>query len=119
MSIIKFCPIEKKSSERNRFAGRDIPLRSLYRDVFANDFLKHGRKVVRILRKEKPEQYLRIIAQILLKEDEYEGDTSNGDQLTDEELCEIIRSLEEELQFIANSKRKNADSSAVEKTSLF
>ncbi|EMS35893.1 hypothetical protein [Candidatus Liberibacter americanus] len=117
MSIIKFYSLNKRYSKKNKFSGPEVSLQDVYRDIFTIDFLKYGRKVIKTLRMEKPEQYLRMVFQILSMEQGDKEEASNGDQLTDAELYEIIRSLEEELQLFADSQRKDVDSSTVEKAS--
>ncbi|MFV0256606.1 hypothetical protein [Candidatus Liberibacter solanacearum] len=116
MSLVMPSSTQVKYSEKNKLFHQDISLQRLYKNVLIKDFSKHGRKVVKNLRKEKPEQYLRLIAQILPKENMKEEETINGDPLTDEQLCEIIRSLEKELQLVTDSKNQDVCPTKVKKT---
>ncbi|WP_244611720.1 hypothetical protein Q7M45_05205 [Candidatus Liberibacter asiaticus] len=88
----------------------------MYQSVLTDDFSKYGRKVIKNLREEKPEQYLRLISQILPREKIKQDGITNGDQLTDEQLCEIIRSLEKELQIFTDFKNKDAHSRETKET---
>ncbi|MBL0848956.1 MAG: hypothetical protein EU981_02535 [Candidatus Liberibacter ctenarytainae] len=119
MSIITLCPVEKDDSEKKKLYSKNVSLQQLYKDILVRDFSRHGRAVVKALRKEKPEQYLRIIAQIFIKKEKNEEEINNGDQLTDEQLYEIIRSLEKELHSITASKTKDVHLTTVEKTASF
>ncbi|QTP64353.1 hypothetical protein HUT03_00210 [Candidatus Liberibacter africanus] len=110
----------KKYSCLNKSLQEEISLQHLYHSLLINDFSKYGRKVIKYLRKEKPEQYLRLISQIAVQENIKKEELSNGDQLTDEQLCEIIRSLEEELQIFSDySKNKDGYAPKIKKTKEF
>ncbi|MEG8098808.1 hypothetical protein [Candidatus Liberibacter brunswickensis] len=113
MSTLTLLPIEKQYPHINKSSHEEISLRDLYHSILIKDFSKYGRTVIKNLRKEKPEQYLHLISQILVKENTKKEDTDNGDQLTDEQICEIIRSLEKELQIFSDSKNKDVYASKI------
>lgn len=59
--------------------------------ALAKDFEKHGESVVRMVREEKPDQYLKVIASLLPKEVEIKRTTLDG--LTDDELSTGLATL--------------------------
>ncbi|MCF2523914.1 hypothetical protein [Bradyrhizobium sp. G127] len=69
---------------RNRLQGKFI-------DELANDFAEHGAGVIKIVRAEKPTEYLKIVASILPKE----LFVSDGaiDAMTEEEVVEALNNL--------------------------
>lgn len=80
-------------------AGRPKGARSKLSEAFIkalqDDFLAHGVSVICRVREEKPEQYLKVIASILPRNVNL---TMNPiGEMSDEELLERIRNLDEEL----------------------
>jgi hypothetical protein len=75
--------------------GRSVGSRNLIQRKFVaaltKDFEENGEGVIRIVRIEKPAEYLRLIASILPKE-YLVSETSLGD-LTDEEVMEALTAL--------------------------
>lgn len=72
--------------------GRQLGSRNKLQGAFIDDLLKdyteHGAGVIRIVRAEKPTEYLKIVASILPKE--FMVAESEIDRMTDEELLEAL-----------------------------
>lgn len=56
-----------------------------------DDWLEHGKDVIAVVRAEKPDQYMKVIASIIPKD--HNVNVSNVDDLSDAELAERIRNL--------------------------
>ena len=77
-------PKGRPPSSRNKL-GED------FISALAADFEAHGEAVVRTVRQEKPDQYLKVIASLLPKEVEIKRTTLDG--LTDDELAAGLATL--------------------------
>ncbi|WP_246807067.1 DUF5681 domain-containing protein [Ensifer sp. ENS05] len=93
-------------------AGRPKGARSKLGEAFLEamnkDFEKHGSAVIAAVRKNKPEQYLRVVASILPKD--LNVNINNLDNLTDEQLTERIRELSSVLgPFLAAAGTRGPD----------
>ena len=55
--------------------GSRHKLGSAFLDAMLDDFTKHGTDVISVVREEKPDQYLKVVASILPKEIEVGEDT--------------------------------------------
>lgn len=77
-----------KKGSGGRKAGSRNKLQAVFVDELANDFAEHGAGVIRIVRIEKPVDYLRIAASILPKE--FLVSEGELDKMTDEELAEAL-----------------------------
>lgn len=71
---------------RNRLQGKFI-------DALAKDFAEHGEDIIRIVRAEKPTEYLKIIASILPKE--FFVAPGAVDEMTEEEINEALIRIRE------------------------
>jgi hypothetical protein len=76
--------------------GRPKGSRNKLSDAFIADICasweEHGHEVIRRVREESPEVYLRVVASLLPKE--VNVSTNRFDEMTDEELEEAIRALD-------------------------
>lgn len=75
-----------------RPAGARAKLQAVFVEALEKDFHEHGEGVIRIVRAEKPAEYLKIVASILPKEfvlSEGELDTMSDDDLL--EALKVVR----------------------------
>lgn len=85
-------PRGRAKGSRNRFS------RGFIRDLVA-DFELHGRLAIEIVRRERPVEYLRIIAALLPQE--VEAEQSAMDDLTDRDLAVVIGTVRHALGQLA------------------
>lgn len=80
-------------------AGRPKGSRNKLGEAFVaalqDDFLEHGPKVIETVRVEKPDVYLKVIAQVIPKEMTIKTDTFDG--ITDEQLAAIVAAARDAL----------------------
>ncbi len=85
-----------KPGQSGNPAGRPKGARSKLGEAFLEamnaDFERHGLEVIEKVRKDKPDQYLKVIASILPKD--LNVNINSMDDLTDEQLIQRIRSLD-------------------------
>ena len=84
--------------------GARSKLGEQFLDALQQDFDKHGVEAIEKVREDKPEIYLKVIASILPKE--LNVSANELDHLSDEQLIERIRVLNEELRPILDLKAK-------------
>ncbi len=84
-----------KPGQSGNPAGRPKGARSKLGEAFLEkmlaDFEEHGVSVIEAVRKDKPDQYLKVVASILPKD--LNVNINNLDNLTDEQLTQRIREL--------------------------
>jgi hypothetical protein len=89
-----------KPGQSGNPAGRPKSARSriseAFLDALANDFAEHGVETIARVRNEKPDQYLKVIAGLLPKDINIR--TNDLDALSDDELLNRIRELDEALK---------------------
>jgi hypothetical protein len=90
-------PVGRPKGARNKLSEAFI-------EALHDDFLEHGVSVIRRVRVEKPEQYLKVIASILPRDVNLTVNPLG--EMSDEELVERIRSLDEELAPVLAAKPK-------------
>ena len=86
---------------KGRTRGARSKLGEQFLDALQQDFDKHGVEAIEKVREDKPEIYLKVIASILPKE--LNVSANELDHLSDEELIERIRVLNEELRPILDA----------------
>lgn len=64
-------------------------------EALNDDFQEHGVAAIQVVRAEKPDQYLKVIASLLPKD--HNININNADDLSDAELAERIRALATQL----------------------
>src|SRR5262245_63892365 len=84
------------ANRRGRVKGSRNRLAYGFVEALQRDFEEHGEAVIRIVRVEKPAEYLKVIASILPKELEI-SDGSRLKELSDEQLDSIIEFINERL----------------------
>ena len=65
----------KSGNPAGRPKGSRNKLGTAFLDAMLDDFTKHGTDVIAVVREEKPDQYLKVVASILPKEIEVGEDT--------------------------------------------
>lgn len=77
-----------------RSKGSRNKLGEAFIDALHDDFAEHGVAAIQVVRTEKPDQYLKVIASLLPKDINLNVNDGQAD-LTDDELIERIRTLTE------------------------
>jgi hypothetical protein len=72
--------------------GSRNKLGELFVQALQDDFAEHGIAAIQLVRAEKPDQYLKVIASIMPKD--LNINVNQMDSMTDDELIERIRSLD-------------------------
>lgn len=87
-------PVEHQFKPGNpgRPKGSRNKLGEAFLEAMHADFEQHGANVIETVRKEKPDQYLKVVASILPKD--LNVNINNTDDLTDEQLIQRIRQLD-------------------------
>jgi hypothetical protein len=87
-------PVEHQFKPGNpgRPKGSRNKLGEAFLEALHNDFNAHGVKAIQAVRKDKPDQYLKVIASILPKE--LNVNVNDMDNLSDDELIERVRSID-------------------------
>ncbi|MDW9802795.1 hypothetical protein GOA91_07665 [Sinorhizobium meliloti] len=87
-------PVEHQFKPGNpgRPKGARNKLGEAFLEAMHADFEEHGASVIETVRKEKPDQYLKVVASILPKD--LNVNINSMDDLTDEQLIQRIRSLD-------------------------
>ena len=75
-----------------RHKGSRNKLGEAFITALQEDFAAHGVEAIAIVRTEKPDQYLKVIASLLPRD--VNLTVNQADELTDEQLIERIRSLD-------------------------
>lgn len=65
-------------------------------EALHDDFCEHGVAAIQVVRAEKPDQYLKVIASLLPKD--VNLNVNNADEMSDDELIERIRALSATIQ---------------------
>lgn len=86
-------PVEHqfKAGNPGRPKGARNKLGEAFLEAMHTDFETHGADVIERVRKERPDQYLKVVASILPKD--LNVNINNLDNLTDEQLTQRIREL--------------------------
>jgi hypothetical protein len=74
----------RKVGSRNRLQGN-------FCDALAKDFAEHGEGVIRIVRLEKPVEYIKIVASILPKE--FFVSDNAIDEMGEDELLQVLEEI--------------------------
>lgn len=82
-----------KKGSGGRVVGSRNKLQHTFVAALEKDFHEHGEGVIRIVRIEKPHEYLRIIAQVLPKE--FVVTESDIDTMSDEDLLDALKAIRE------------------------
>lgn len=75
--------------------GARNKLGEAFLEALNDDFQQHGVAAIQVVRAEKPDQYLKVIASLLPKD--HNININNADDLSDAELAERIRALATQL----------------------
>lgn len=75
--------------------GSRNKLAEAFTQALHDDFMEHGESVIEVVRTEKPDQYLKVIASLVPKD--VNLNVNNLDDLSDAELAERIQSLATQL----------------------
>jgi hypothetical protein len=78
----------RSGNPAGRPKGARHKLGSAFIDALQKDFAEHGEATIREVRKDNPEQYLKVIASILPKE--VKVDVGVLDEMSDEELADAL-----------------------------
>ena len=84
--------------------GARNKLSEAFIEALHDDFMKHGASVICRVREEKPDQYLKVIASILPRDVNLTVNPIG--EMSDEELLERIRDLDEELAPMLKTRPK-------------
>lgn len=76
-----------------RKAGVRLTLQTKFLEALAKDFEEHGLAVIRIVRAEQPDQYLKLIASVLSKELILSEEPLEG--MSDEELLQALSTIKQ------------------------
>ena len=68
--------------------GRRTKLAEMFLDQLLADWRRHGAETIAQVRKEKPDQYLKLVAALLPRQNDAEPDPLDG--LTDEQLAILV-----------------------------
>jgi hypothetical protein len=82
--------------------GARNKLSEAFIEALHGDFLEHGVCVIRRVREEKPDQYLKVIASILPRD--MNVTVNQLGDMTDHELIERIRKLDEAIEPILSAR---------------
>lgn len=82
-----------KKGSGGRPAGARAKLQAVFVEELAKDFEEHGAGVIRIVRTERPTEYLKIAASILPKE--FILSEGELDAMSDEELLQALKDVRE------------------------
>ena len=82
-----------KKGSGGRVAGSRNKLQAVFVDELAKDFAQHGSGVIKIVRIEKPAEYLKIVASILPKE--FIVSEGELDTMSDDDLLEALKAVRE------------------------
>lgn len=82
-----------KKGSGGRVVGSRNKLQAVFVDELARDFADHGAGVIRIVRVEKPADYLKIVASILPKE--FIVSEGELDTMSDDDLLEALKAVRE------------------------
>ena len=87
-------PVEHQFKPGNpgRPKGARNKLGEAFLEAMLEDFNAHGTDVIEAVRKDKPDQYLKVVASILPKD--LNVNINSMDDLTDDQLIQRIRSLD-------------------------
>lgn len=87
-------PVEHqfKAGNTGRPKGSRNKLGEAFLSALHDDFNEHGVEAIKVVRQEKPEHYLKVIASILPKD--LNINVNQADGMTDDELIDRIRSLD-------------------------
>lgn len=77
-------PLGRPKGSRNKLGEAFI-------EAMHDDFEQHGKEVIEVVRAEKPDQYLKVIASILPKELHVTDTTLDG--MSDDELIEFLAAV--------------------------
>lgn len=77
-------PAGRKRGSRNKISEDFL-------SALADDFSQHGAAIIAKVRKSRPHEYLKIVASVIPREFDMKPPASDIDDLTDEELAEIVR----------------------------
>lgn len=80
-----------KKGSGGRIAGSRNKLQAVFVEALVKDFAEHGDGVIRIVRMEKPAEYLRIVASVLPKE--LVVADASLDELSDQEILEALAEI--------------------------
>lgn len=110
-------PVEHqfKAGNPGRPKGSRNKLGEAFIEAMHADFEEHGVAAIETVRREKPDQYLKVIASILPKD--LNVNVNNMDALSDDELRQRIRGLESVIRpFLGSEGISGADSGGRPKT---
>lgn len=82
-----------KKGSGGRPLGARAKLQTVFVEALEKDFHEHGEGVIRIVRAEKPAEYLKIVASILPKE--FVLTEGELDTMSDDELLEALKAVRE------------------------
>lgn len=88
---LKFQPGQSGNPKGRTKGSRNKLGESFLEDMYA-DWQQHGTEVIEAVRKDKPEQYLKVVASILPKD--LNINVNQMDEMSDDELIQRIRKLD-------------------------
>ena len=97
-------PVEHQFKPGNpgRPKGARNKLGEAFLEAMLEDFSAHGADVIETVRKDKPDQYLKVVASILPKD--LNVNINNMDDLTDDQLIQRIRQLDSAIRPFLNAQ---------------
>lgn len=84
------------ANPKGRPKGSRNKLGEVFIAAMHDDFIKHGIAAIEVVRAEKPDQYLKVIASLLPKD--VNLNVNQMDEMTDDQLIERIRGLNATIQ---------------------
>ena len=102
--------ITGNNASPGRPKGARNKLGEAFIEALHDDFQEHGVAAIQVVRAEKPDQYLKVIASLLPKD--HNININNADDLSDAELAERIRDLATQLAPFLTGGTGNADEGA-------
>lgn len=78
----------KSGNPAGRPKGSRNKLGEAFTQALHDDFIKHGKEAIEVVRREKPDQYLKVVASILPKQLEIKEGAFDG--ISDEQLAAIV-----------------------------